>query len=126
MRGLVSLIEKALVDTLAHWDVEATPRSDAPGVYVSNGKKIASLGLRIRKGCSYHGLNFNVDMDMSPWQRINPCGLGVEMTQLADLIDTAPPTLDRVIDKLTNHLMEGLGYNSVEMAAGLPALTDEF
>ena len=126
VRGLVSLIEKALVDTLAHWDVEATPRSDAPGVYVSNGKKIASLGLRIRKGCSYHGLNFNVDMDMSPWQRINPCGLGVEMTQLADLIDTAPPTLDRVIDKLTNHLMEGLGYNDVEKVAGLPTLNHEF
>lgn len=127
VRGLVSLIEKALVDTLAHWDVEATPRSDAPGVYVSNGKKIASLGLRIRKGCSYHGLNFNVDMDMSPWQRINPCGLGVEMTQLADLINTAPPTLDQVTDKLTNHLMTGLGYNDVEMVCRpLPALNGEF
>ena len=125
MRGLVSLIEKALVDTLAHWDVEATPRSDAPGVYVSNGKKIASLGLRIRKGCSYHGLNFNVDMDMSPWQRINPCGLGVEMTQLADLVDNMP-ILEEVIDKLTDHLMEGLGYNDVEKVAGLPTLNHEF
>jgi lipoyl(octanoyl) transferase len=65
-------------------------------------------------------------MDMSPWQRINPCGLGVEMTQLADLIDTAPPTLDRVIDKLTNHLMEGLGYNDAEKVAGLPTLNHEF
>jgi lipoyl(octanoyl) transferase len=66
-------------------------------------------------------------MDMSPWQRINPCGLGVEMTQLADLINTAPPTLDQVTDKLTNHLMTGLGYNDVEMVCRpLPALNGEF
>lgn len=124
VRGLVSLIEKALVDTLAYWHVTAAPRSDAPGVYVSNGKKIASLGLRIRKGCSYHGLNFNVDMDMSPWQRINPCGLGIEMTQLSDLV-SSPPTLDQVMDKLTSHLMAGLGYNDAEVMTEKLILTDE-
>jgi lipoyl(octanoyl) transferase len=104
--------------------VIAAPRIDAPGVYVSNGKKIASLGLRIRKGCSYHGLNFNVDMDMSPWQHINPCGLGVEMTQLSDLV-SCPPALDQVMDKLTSHLMAGLGYNDSEVTTEKLMLTDE-
>ena len=110
VRDLVTLIEQALVETLAHWDINAAPRKDAPGVYVDNGEKIASLGLRIRKGCSYHGLNFNVSMDLSPWQRINPCGLGVAMTQLADLVDDAP-TIEQVIDQLADSLCAGLGYN---------------
>ena len=116
VRDLVTLIEQALVDTLAHWNISAAPRADAPGVYVDNGDKIASLGLRIRKGCSYHGLNFNVAMDLSPWQRINPCGLGVAMTQLADLVDK-PPEITTVMDKLANCLAAGLGYNGVEIGA---------
>ena len=106
----MTLIEQALVETLAHWNINAAPRKDAPGVYVDNGEKIASLGLRIRKGCSYHGLNFNVNMDLSPWQRINPCGLGVAMTQLADLVEQ-PPTIKQVIDQLADSLCAGLGYN---------------
>ena len=110
VRDLVTLIEQALVETLAHWNINAAPRKDAPGVYVDNGEKIASLGLRIRKGCSYHGLNFNVNMDLSPWQRINPCGLGVAMTQLADLVEQ-PPTITQVIDQLADSLCAGLGYN---------------
>jgi lipoyl(octanoyl) transferase len=111
VRDLVTLIEQALVQTLAHWGVSAAPRKDAPGVYVDSGDKIASLGLRIRKGCSYHGLNFNVSMDLSPWQRINPCGLGVAMTQLADLVDE-PPTVLEVMDKLADSLSTGLGYTA--------------
>ena len=110
VRDLVTLIEQSLVETLAHWDINAAPRKDAPGVYVDNGEKIASLGLRIRKGCSYHGLNFNVSMDLSPWQRINPCGLGVAMTQLADLVDEVP-TIEQVMDQLADALGAGLGYN---------------
>jgi len=111
VRDLVTLIEQALVDCLQHWGISASPRSDAPGVYVDSGQKIASLGLRIRKGCSYHGFNFNISMDMQPWQRINPCGLGVEMTQLADLVKPAP-NINQVTEKLTQLLMLGLGYNS--------------
>jgi lipoyl(octanoyl) transferase len=111
VRDLVTLIEQALVDTLKHWQISAAPRRDAPGVYTDNGDKIASLGLRIRKGCSYHGLNFNVAMDLSPWQRINPCGLGVAMTQVADLIDS-PPSIEQVMHQLANNLTAGLGYNA--------------
>ena len=110
VRDLVTSIEQAIVDTLKHWQIEASARSDAPGVYTNEGKKIASLGLRIRKGCSYHGLNFNIAMDMQPWQRINPCGLDVEMTQLADLIDE-PPSIKQVTDKLSSSLQALLGYN---------------
>ena len=115
VRDLVTLIEQALVETLAHWNINATARADAPGVYVDNGDKIASLGLRIRKGCSYHGLNFNVSMDLSPWQRINPCGLGVAMTQLSDLVDQ-PPNRKQVMDKLADSLRAGLGYNNVQIS----------
>jgi lipoyl(octanoyl) transferase len=110
VRQLVNLIEKAVVDTLNCWDISASPRPEAPGVYVDNGEKIASLGLRIRKGCSYHGLNFNINMDMSPWQRINPCGLGVVMTQVADLVNPAPD-IKVVTGKLAEYLTAGLGYN---------------
>ncbi len=110
VRALVTLIEQALVKTLAHWQINAAPRKDAPGVYDSQGRKIASLGLRIRKGCSYHGLNFNINMDMSPWQRINPCGLGVHMTQMADILSPCP-SIEKVTEQLSHHLMYGLGYN---------------
>lgn len=110
VRDLVSLIEQALVETLQKWEISASPRRDAPGVYTADGQKIASLGLRIRKGCSYHGLNFNVSMDMSAWQRINPCGLSVPMTQIADLIDE-PPSIETVTEVLAALLAKGLGYN---------------
>jgi lipoyl(octanoyl) transferase len=116
VRDLVTLIEQALVDTLKHWQISAAPRRDAPGVYTDNGDKIASLGLRIRKGCSYHGLNFNVAMDLSPWQRINPCGLGVAMTQVADLIDS-PPSIEQVMDELADNLTAGLGYNAHQIGS---------
>jgi lipoyl(octanoyl) transferase len=114
VRDLVSLIEQAVVSTLNHWGVKASPRRDAPGVYVENGKKIASLGLRIRKGHSYHGLNLNIAMDMTPWQRINPCGLGVEMTQLADLVNPVPG-IQQVSDKLSEYLGRGLGTQDFQV-----------
>ena len=85
-------------------------------IITSEGYKIASLGLRIRKGCSYHGLNFNIDMDMSPWSRINPCGLGVKMTQLADLVEPSP-SKQQVIDKLAELLQLALGYNSYQLGS---------
>lgn len=84
VRELVTLLENAVIDLLAHHGVDARARPDAPGVYVADDK-IASLGLRIRRGCSFHGVALNVDMDLSPFARINPCGYaGLKMTQLRD------------------------------------------
>ncbi len=86
VRELVTHIENTVINTLRHFNVESAARPDAPGVYVDN-KKICSLGLRIRKGCSFHGLALNINMDLSPFLRINPCGYaGMEMIQLHDLV----------------------------------------
>jgi lipoyl(octanoyl) transferase len=85
VRGLVLQLEQAVVDLVGAYGVTASGRRDAPGVYV-DGRKLASLGLRIRRGVSYHGVALNVDMDLAPFARINPCGLeGMQVTQLADL-----------------------------------------
>ena len=82
VRELVTLLEQTVVNTLAEYGIDAHPRADAPGVYVGE-MKICSLGLRIRKGCSFHGLALNINMDLAPFQRINPCGYaGMEMTQM--------------------------------------------
>lgn len=91
VRGLVSTIEQSIVELLAQYEIEAFARRDAPGVYVNQGvtgqmAKIAALGLRIRKGCCYHGLSLNIDMDLRPFSNINPCGFeGLAVTQMADL-----------------------------------------
>ena len=109
VRELVTAMEQALVDVLAGYGIEAAPKADAPGVYVA-GDKIASLGLRVRNGCSFHGLALNVDMDMAPFQRINPCGYaGLKMVQLKGLLETAP-SLDEVAQRLESALRERLGY----------------
>lgn len=84
IRSLVCLIEQSLIECLAQYDITATGDKNAPGVYV-DGKKIASVGLRIKKGCAYHGLALNVDMDLSPFSLINPCGYqGLKMVQIKD------------------------------------------
>jgi lipoyl(octanoyl) transferase len=89
VRELVTLLEQTVVNTLAESNIEAYPRADAPGVYVG-GKKICSLGLRIRKGCSFHGLALNIAMDLAPFQRINPCGYaGMEMAQMSQWVPDA-------------------------------------
>lgn len=91
VRELVTLLEQTVVNTLAEYGIDAHPRADAPGVYVGE-KKICSLGLRIRKGCSFHGLALNINMDLTPFQRINPCGYaGMEMTQMRQWVTTATP-----------------------------------
>ncbi|MGB0668994.1 MAG: lipoyl(octanoyl) transferase LipB [Porticoccaceae bacterium] len=123
VRDLVSLIEQALVDTLGHWQISASPRRDAPGVYLDSGEKIASLGLRIRKGRSYHGLNFNVAMDMSPWDCINPCGLGVAMTQMQD-VASEPLDILEVTEKLAACLSTGLGYTEYCTRSGSTAFNN--
>ncbi|MBT8130027.1 MAG: lipoyl(octanoyl) transferase LipB [Gammaproteobacteria bacterium] len=87
VRELVTRIENAVIGLLQDYAVEASARRDAPGVYV-DGRKIAALGLRVRKGCSFHGLALNVDMDLAPFSQINPCGYqGLEVTQLTELAD---------------------------------------
>jgi lipoyl(octanoyl) transferase len=111
VRELVTAMEKSLVSVLGHYGVEAAPKADAPGVYV-NGDKIASLGLRVRRGCSFHGLALNVDMDMSPFLRINPCGYaGLKMVQLKELVET-PPDLADVAEQLEQALRLHLGYGA--------------
>jgi lipoyl(octanoyl) transferase len=83
IRRLVEALEGAVVDTVATYGIEAYPRRDAPGVYV-DGSKIAAVGLKVRRGCSYHGLAFNIAMDLEPFGRINPCGFeGLSVTQLS-------------------------------------------
>lgn len=106
VRTLVSAMENAVIDTLAEYSISARAKADAPGVYVGE-HKICSVGLRIRKGCSFHGLALNVDMDLSPFQRINPCGYaGMEMTDCARL--GGPATLaaagQQVVDNICRHL----------------------
>ncbi len=109
VRELVSAMELSLVDVLAGYGIEAAPKAEAPGVYVKDDK-IASLGLRVRRGCSFHGLALNVDMDMTPFQRINPCGYaGLKMVQLKDLLAT-PPVFDEVAQRLEQALRQRLGY----------------
>ena len=111
VRQLVTALEQSVVRTLADYAIEGYSKVDAPGVYI-DGKKICSLGLRIRKGCSFHGLAFNINMDLQPFHYINPCGYaGLEMCQLADFIGRDEAVLDKVSPKLVNHLTELLGYN---------------
>lgn len=106
IRGLVMALENAVVGTLAGYGIEATARREAPGVYV-HGAKIASLGLRVRRHCSYHGLALNVAMDLEPFSRINPCGhVGLGVTMLSAL--GGPADLNRVQDDLLVHLLPAL------------------
>ena len=116
VRDLVSLIERSLIEVLADYGVTAAAKPDAPGVYV-DGAKIASLGLRIRNGRSFHGLALNVDMDLEPFRRINPCGYaGLAMTQLRDLI--GPVDFNDVLGRLRDQLVRNLGYAEQKTLAG--------
>jgi lipoyl(octanoyl) transferase len=109
VRDLVTGMESAVIDVLHDYGVASNARREAPGVYV-DGKKIAALGLRIRRGFSYHGLSFNIDMDLAPFARINPCGYeGLEVTRLADL--GIHEDLSQVSSRLVNHLVSRFGYD---------------
>lgn len=119
VRALVALLEQSVITLLAEWGIRACARPDAPGVYV-NGAKIASVGLRIRHGCSYHGLSLNVAMDLEPFQRINPCGFSnLPVTQLQALGVDCPP--EQVALALADKLINLLGYSEVQIIAGLPS-----
>ena len=106
VRDLVSLLEDTVISVLASYGVSSQARAEAPGVYVGD-RKIASLGLRIRHGVSYHGLALNVLMDLEPFSRINPCGYqGLEVTQLSDCIATV--AIDQVCDQLSQQFRQQL------------------
>jgi lipoyl(octanoyl) transferase len=108
VRELVTRIEHSLIDLLASYGVTAAAKPEAPGVYV-DGAKIASLGLRIRNGCSFHGLALNVDMDLDPFKRINPCGYaGLAMTQLRE--QAGPIEFAEVSARLRAQLVKHLDY----------------
>jgi lipoyl(octanoyl) transferase len=113
VRALVVGLEQALIDTLALWNIEAYGRRDAPGVYVA-GSKIASVGLRIRRGRSYHGLALNIAMDLEPFSRINPCGYrGLQITQVSAL--GGPSSVREAAEALAPQLLRSLGF-TVESA----------
>jgi lipoyl(octanoyl) transferase len=107
IRDLVDLIEQSVVDVLSDLNIVASPRRDAPGVYVGSAK-IASLGLRVRRGCSYHGLALNVDMDLEPFSRINPCGYqGMAVTSVRECLG-AVPAMEAIGESLLHALAERL------------------
>lgn len=108
VREVVTLMENAIIQLLAELGVPAEARADAPGVYVKDCK-IASLGLRVRRGCSFHGLALNVDMDLEPFLRINPCGYaGMQMTQVSQHVSGVD--FVAVSEKLQSYLIKKLGY----------------
>lgn len=108
VRALVTNLEQTIVELLGDYGVSANARAEAPGVYVNNAK-IAALGLRVRKGRSFHGLAFNVDMDLEPFRRINPCGYaGLEVTQLKNLVSDIEMT--SVTDDLQQRLINKFSY----------------
>lgn len=104
-RRLVAALEQSVIDLAGEAGIEAVRKKSAPGIYVA-GKKLAALGLRIRKGCCYHGLSLNVHMDLEPFSRINPCGYpGLGVTQLADL--GVPWSMEETQRRLIGHLFPG-------------------
>jgi lipoyl(octanoyl) transferase len=122
-RQLVTLMEQAVIDLLAHYTIQGKARPEAPGVYV-DGAKVASLGLRIRRGCCYHGLSLNAAMDLGPFSRINPCGYpGLQVTQLRDLGVRA--TLDEIRERLLTRIAERLDYTAIGRVTGLPVPAEQ-
>ena len=118
VRGLVTVLERSVIDLLAAHGIAGRARPDAPGVYVEDAK-VASLGLRLRQGRSYHGLSLNVAMDLEPFTRINPCGYpGLRVTQLRDLgLELTP---EAAAAELLANLSRNLGYTAFTQADGLP------
>lgn len=119
VRDYVCRIEQAVIDTLAEWNIEGRRRDGAPGVYV-NGAKVAALGIRVRRGCCFHGLAFNIAMDLEPFHRINPCGYaGLEVVAMDDL--GGPGSLEAVKPVLLAALGEALGLRPVPADATMAA-----
>lgn len=111
VRTLVNLIEEAIIRVIGAYGIEARRREGAPGVYVGDAK-IAALGLRVRRGRSFHGLAFNIDMDLEPFSRINPCGYrGLAVTQLSALAEVE---IEAVESELVQQLAKALGYSEID------------
>lgn len=119
VRELVCALEQSVIDLAGRWGITARGSREAPGVYVSDSK-LASIGLRIRKGCSYHGLALNVDMDLEPFSRINPCGYrGLSITRLADLgVDAGVKEVARLLEHL---VIQALGLQRGPPGSEQPA-----
>ncbi|MDF1691249.1 MAG: lipoyl(octanoyl) transferase LipB [Zhongshania sp.] len=118
IRDLVTAIENSIVAVLAELGIAAHPRADAPGVYLDSGAKIAQLGLRVRRGSTFHGLSLNIDMDLSVFLRINPCGhQGMEVSDIRRQRSIAPPSQTELIQALSTALAELLGYTNCREAA---------
>lgn len=116
VRTLVTALEQSVVDLAADYDIAAASRADAPGVYV-DGDKLASVGLRIRRGCSFHGMALNVDIDLEPFLRINPCGYAeLKMTDLKRL--GGGSRLGTVWPQLLPHFLRHLGFGDTEVVTG--------
>ncbi len=117
VRELVTLIEQVIIQALAPYGIEAYAKADAPGVYVEE-QKVASLGLRVRKGCTFHGLALNVNMDLSPFSRINPCGYaGMQMIQTKDI--AGPQLVDEAKQALQSQFVAQLAVSQTEHKTGL-------
>lgn len=117
VRDLVTALERTILDLAASFDLGATARADAPGVYVE-GRKLASVGLRVRRGASYHGMALNIDVDLAPFSRINPCGFSdLELTDLKRLgvSESRQDIADRVLQHLLGHL--GLLHKRIERSS---------
>ncbi len=116
VRHLVTALEQCIVNLLSDYDIQAYAKPDAPGVYIDE-KKICSVGLRIRKGCSFHGLALNVNMDLEPFQRINPCGYaGLEMVDCATV--GGPSSLSEAAQPLVDHFCQLVGITTKEFREG--------
>lgn len=119
VRDYVCLIEQAIIDTCAEWNIHAERKDGAPGVYVA-GAKIGALGIRVRRGCTFHGLSFNIAMDLEPFHRINPCGYqGLQVVSLCDL--GGPSSMD-VVKTVLLEKIAGLFGLELRASAELPAL----
>ena len=113
VRELVHRLEEAILGVLADYGVQGERRPGAPGIYV-DGAKIASLGLRVRRGCTFHGIAFNIDMDLEPFSRINPCGYeGLRVTQLVSLASVRLPEVEGL---LLRKMAEQLGYANLDQS----------
>ena len=120
VREYVCRIEQSMIDTMAEWNIHAERKEGAPGVYVA-GAKVGALGIRVRRGCTFHGLAFNIAMDLEPWHRINPCGYqGLQVTTLADL--GGPSGMDAVKPVLLANLAKQFGLE-LQAATELPDLS---
>jgi lipoyl(octanoyl) transferase len=124
VRDMVSLLENTAIELLSSCKISSYAKADAPGVYVqANGQevKVASLGLRVRKGCSFHGLSINVDMDLSPFNNINPCGYaGLPMAQIKDLQSGSSIDYDSIEETVTQLIANKLNVSNIEYKNTLP------